>query len=360
MGLQDRDYFQDHQRQSGWGGERYERRGLPHLPRTIVGWLLLVNIAVYLFDNFTSGSFASTYGDGARFIDWLSLPADQIFRPLGWYRFLTCGFAHSPQPAHIICNMLILFFFGPAMERRYGGSSFLLVYLAMVVLSAMFWAAGMGFAAETVRGPDGNIYQVMNQICGASGAVTGVVILFALNYPKQRAYWFIIPMPMWLLATLMLVADMSGMLGHPLVTSGNGLRNIAFSAHIGGAIVAVLWWRFCAGRSWYETLVDRLTPARWRWQRMRTTRVPRTGASREFTGNRDFTGSVGSSRTWNSGGSDGDGKNGKGKSGSVPESLDAEVDRILAKYSDQGPDSLTESEKRTLQRASEIYRKNRS
>lgn len=351
MGLQDRGYFQDHQRQSGWGGERYERRGLPHLPRTVVGWLLLINIAVYLFDGLTASSFASTYGKDSygnwiRFTDWLSLSADQIYHPIRWYRFLTCGFAHAPQPAHIICNMLVLFFFGPTLERKYGAVSFLFFYLFTIVTSALFWSAGLGFGPEEMM-VNGQVFSIMPQMYGASGAVTGLVVLFALNYPKQQAYWFFIPMPMWLVATFILVADMSGMLGHPInVHGGSGLQNIAFSAHIGGALTAFLWWKFCSNQRWYLRFIEGVTPARWRWQRMGTGRTERNASSNASPREEPRSRASRDTENTNPGATETD----------TRDSLNAEVDRILAKYSSQGAESLTDAEKRTLQRASEVYR----
>ena len=359
MGFQDRDYTNDHQRRAnaGWGGESYERRGLPRLPRTAVGWLLLINVAIYLFDWLTSDSFASTYGEGARFTDWLSLPADQIFQPLGWYRFLTCGFAHAPEPSHIICNMLMLFFLGPAMERRYGTRSFLFVYLALIVFSALFWCAGQGFAGvpvvnpstgEAILMPDGSPVWLVHRIIGASGAVTGIVMLFALNYPRAKMlFFFVIPMPMWLVAVIILGMDMSGALGHPVMSggaTGPDPWNIAFSAHIGGAIGALVWWKFCAGRPWFEKFLDLLTPPRWRWQRIGGWRP---GGGRPTSFDRLYPTSETST----------DAPTPRRPVSPERVGIDAEVDRILKKYGEQGSESLTDAEQETLRRASEIYRK---
>ncbi|HLW63732.1 MAG TPA: DUF6576 domain-containing protein, partial [Gemmataceae bacterium] len=41
------------------------------------------------------------------------------------------------------------------------------------------------------------------------------------------------------------------------------------------------------------------------------------------------------------------------------EHLEAQVDKVLAKVAQQGQDSLTDEERRVLQRASEIYRQRR-
>ncbi len=361
MGLQDRDYTYEHERQAGYGGERYDRRGLPHWPRTAVGWLLLINVVVYLLDWLTSSSLRSTYG--TRLTDYLALPSDAIYHPLQWYRFLTCGFAHAPEPSHIICNMLMLFFMGPPVERRYGTRSFLFVYLVLILFSAFFWSAGQGFGnpyplmltdGTLLVDGAGNPILRYPQIVGASGAITGIVILFALNWPRQQVLlFFVIPLPMWLVAAFIIISDMSGALGHPVAGVPGGIQNVAFSAHIGGAIGAFVWWKFCADRVGFEKFLDRLTPARWRWDNVGGSHfrsVPKWRNSSSGTApNGSSGGTTGRSQT-----------NTEARARTVDpqrETLDREVDRILRKYSESGADSLTPEEMKTLQKASETYRK---
>lgn len=360
MSLQDRDYTYEHAQQTGYGGERYERRGLPHWPRTAVGWLLLINIAVYLVDWLTSSSLYSTYG--TRLTNYLALPSDTIYHPLQWYRFLTCGFAHAPEPAHIICNMLMLFFMGPPVERRYGVRSFLFVYLTLIIFSALFWSAGQGFGSPyqltlpngiPLVDQTGNPILRYPQIVGASGAITGIVILFALNWPRQQVLlFFIIPLPMWVVAAFIIISDMSGALGHPVAGVPTGIQNVAFSAHIGGAIGAFLWWKFCADRTGFEKFLDRLTPARWRWSSIGGAHIHSVPTWRKRPSGTASNTARGGTAGW----SQTDTTASRRTSDPQREVLDREVDRILRKYSESGPDSLTPEEMKTLQRASETYR----
>ena len=74
------------------------------------------------------------------------------------YMFLHAGLAH------LLFNMIGLFFFGPRLESRLGFKGFLLLYFLSVLGGAVF---SLVFAREAA-------------VVGASGAVFGVLLGFAL------------------------------------------------------------------------------------------------------------------------------------------------------------------------------------
>jgi hypothetical protein len=203
---------------------------------------------------------------------------------------------------HIIGNMLGLFFLGPPVEQRYGSREFLRIYLVLIVFAGLIWAA-----VQLLRGvPHGGVV-------GASGAVVGVVVLFALNYPKQTVlFMFAIPMPAWVLGVMIVVFDLMGSLSPES-------KQVAFEAHLAGAGLSFLYWR---GGWSFTRLTDTLRVDKL-FQRRPRLKVHRPEDD-EVPDKKDV-------------------------------AMSAEVDRILEKISREGEASLTRKERRTLQNASRQY-----
>jgi membrane associated rhomboid family serine protease len=153
--------------------------------------------------------------------DLLALhPPRLLTRPWGvlTYMFVHAGFWH------LAINMLVLFFFGTPLERRWGSREFLRFYLVAglggAVLSAVFMPA---------------------TVVGASGAVYGLMLAFAMNWPDAPIHIYgIFPVKAkWLVGFLFVVSLLEGVSG----SSGG----IAHFAHLGGIIAAFLYlkmdWR---------------------------------------------------------------------------------------------------------------------
>lgn len=154
-------------------------------------------------------------------IDLLALhPPRLLTRPWGvlTYMFVHAGFWH------LAINMLVLFFFGTPLERRWGSREFLRFYLVAglggAVLSAVFMPA---------------------TVVGASGAVYGLMLAFAMNWPDAPIHVYgIFPVKAkWLVGFLFVVSLLEG------VSGSNG--GIAHFAHLGGIVAAFLYlkmdWR---------------------------------------------------------------------------------------------------------------------
>jgi membrane associated rhomboid family serine protease len=163
--------------------------------------------------------FAVTLLVGAPFVyEWFAFqPRNIVFRPWGvfTYMFVHGGFWH------VALNMLVLFFFGPSLESRWGSSEFLKYYvlcgLGGVALSYVFLPAA---------------------VIGASAAVYGVMLAFAMNWPDTPIYvWGIFPVKAkWLVAFLFVVSLMNAVQGG----AGGG---VAHFAHLGGLITGFLYLR---------------------------------------------------------------------------------------------------------------------
>ncbi len=174
--------------------------------------LLVANVIAF----FIAGPGTALYRAG-----WF-VPEFVLFRP--WTAF-TYMFLHAGL-GHLFFNMIGLYFFGPRLEERLGSRDFLWLYFLGGIGGALLSVA----AIPVTPGPA--------PIVGASGAIYGVLLAFAMIWPHERIYlWMVLPVPAWLLAGFMVVASLwSGITG-----SGAG---IAHFAHLGGLLFAFLFLRW--------------------------------------------------------------------------------------------------------------------
>jgi membrane associated rhomboid family serine protease len=149
----------------------------------------------------------------------------------GW-QLVTYAFLHSTgNISHLLFNMLGLWMFGTEVEHAVGPRRLLACYFASIVtaaLSQMFLPMLFGAApAPTI---------------GASGGVFGLLLAYAVLFPRRRVVPLIppIPMPAWLFATLYAALEL--VLGVTGTASG-----VAHFAHLGGmvgsALVIAVWHR---------------------------------------------------------------------------------------------------------------------
>ena len=100
-------------------------------------------------------------------------PADALREP---WTFFTYMFVHAGL-LHLLGNMFMLFVFGTAVENRMGGRAFIFYYLL----------CGVGGAAFSLA--LSNIMSV-GPMVGASGAVLGVALAFAMYWPDAEMIVF--------------------------------------------------------------------------------------------------------------------------------------------------------------------------
>jgi membrane associated rhomboid family serine protease len=178
-----------------------------------VGRLMVVNATVLLL--------LQTVFTAPAFVDALQFaPGRAAQQP---WTALTYMFVHGGLP-HLTINMLLLFLFGPSVERRMGGGAFLLYFLYCGVGAA---ALALGLAPLIPLPP----------FVGASGAVLGVALAFALAQPDTELALF--PLPLRVTARTLVVL----LAGADLVValwSDNGTAHVA---HLGGIVSGYLFLR---------------------------------------------------------------------------------------------------------------------
>jgi membrane associated rhomboid family serine protease len=145
-----------------------------------------------------------------------------------WWTLLTSEFSHL-WLLHFFINMYVLGSFGPIVENTIGSVRFLSFYLVAAVVASLGHAGVSAF----VMGQPGL------PALGASGAISGVILLFSFLYPRARILLFgIIPMPAMIGALLFVGLDIIGLIAQ---FEGGGLP-IGHGAHLGGAATGALYY----------------------------------------------------------------------------------------------------------------------
>jgi membrane associated rhomboid family serine protease len=297
MGWQDRQYAQE---DVYYGGGRPRYRGSGMSAYDVVTKIIIANIIVYLFHHGPLEVF---------FEKWLIMQPSKMLSGQVW-RLFTATYMHGGF-MHIFINMLVFYFFGPMLERRWGGRQFFIVYTLGGVVGniILFVAWAVGFLEPIVIG---NLVIPVTAL-GASGSVMAIMAAGAVYYPTTEVLvYFIFPLQ---LRTVVLVYG-AGFVWNVYRKGDNYGGDLC---HLAGLAVGY-WWARTGGWSWAQ--FGRRQP-----------KGARPGFADLFKG--------------------------KPKAATFKERVaqrqedTATVDRILQKVADQGLHSLSEKEKATLKAATE-------
>ncbi len=206
-------------------------QNIPPVTRNLLIINVIMFIATLVNENFMIGTFAMFY------------PASPLFR---WWQPLTHMFMHGGF-WHIFFNMYTLLMFGMVVERALGTKRFLILYFvtglgAVALHTGVEWLQARQLAVSTDPA-DVMVYTdlLRTPMVGASGAIYGVLVAFAMLYPEARMT-LIFP-PVTLDAKWMVII----FIGIELVTGITGTQvGIAHFAHLGGALFGFLlvwYWR---------------------------------------------------------------------------------------------------------------------
>lgn len=196
---------------------------------TGIKYLLIANVAVFLAGwALPSLPLNRTFG---------LVPYD-IWHSGRVWQIVTYMFLHGGL-FHILFNMLSLWMFGSDLERQWGTREFLKFY----------FVTGIGAGVITF------LLQLNSTIpvIGASGAIYGVLVAYAVLYPNRLVYiWFLFP-----IKVKYLVMALIG-LGVIATWSQQG-DGIAHFTHLGGALIGYLYlkadWRMAM---WMKSLRSRI------------------------------------------------------------------------------------------------------
>ena len=207
---------------------------IPTATKNIIIINVLVMIMTSLNGNMMYEKFALFYPTSPFFRIWQ--PVTHMFMHGGFW--------------HLFFNMYTLYFFGRVLEERWGAKKFLIFYFvtgigAALVHTGVEWLQmqhWMGQVAEGSMAAQTKIHALkMTPTVGASGAIYGVLMGFAMLYPdamlslifppvSMKAKWFVL-----IFGGIELLTGITGV--------GGG---IAHFAHLGGLIFGyflIMYWK---------------------------------------------------------------------------------------------------------------------
>ena len=221
-----------------YGNDDGRKRGflasLPPVTKNLIIINVIIFLASLLNENFMIGTFALFY------------PTSPYFH---WWQVITHMFMHGGF-WHIFFNMYTLLIFGCVVERFIGAKKFLLFYFicgfgAVALHLGVEYLQMQSYMNGAAMGNATAIQQIeaikMTPTVGASGAIYGVLMGYAMLFPESRMTLLFPPVTLsakWMVVVFAAIELVTGVTGW---ASG-----IAHFAHLGGMLIGwlmILWWR---------------------------------------------------------------------------------------------------------------------
>ena len=200
----------------------------------------------YYYDNSSRGGFMSnvpkavkhiilinvlmlvlTYLNNPLMSKWFALnPITFLWKP---WQLVTYMFMHGGL-GHLFFNMYTLFIFGSVLENVWGTKKFLTFYFVTGIGAAL-----VNIGVQYLTGS-------FALTVGASGAIYGILMGYAMLYPDSRLTLLFPPVSMKAKWFVLIFAGIELLLG----ISNNPADNVAHFAHLGGLIFAfllIMFWK---------------------------------------------------------------------------------------------------------------------
>lgn len=218
---------------NGGGGRRGILANIPPVTLNILIINVLVFIIYKLRPDFMIENFALFY------------PKSPFFH---WWQYITYMFMHGTF-WHLFFNMYTFFVFGCVLERVWGTKKYLIFYFVtglgaaavhtgVEAIQAAHW---MNQIAANVPGAVAAYHAVLGTpTVGASGAIYGILIGYAMLYPDSRLSLVFPPISMkakWFVLIFAVIELITGVTGTQ--------EGVAHFAHLGGmlfgALLILIW-----------------------------------------------------------------------------------------------------------------------
>lgn len=272
------------------------KRGFMRMP-VFIRSVIAISVAVFVLQAIGGSLFNQWF---VSFFGFRPELMTALTQPWRWFTYM---FIHA-SGFHILFNMLWLWWMGRAVEERLGAYSFSVLYLGAGIGGALLQLAASPLLGAPV-------------VIGASGAVLGVMVAFAMLYPTTPIMLlFFPPIEARFFVAIWVVLD--------LLFLGNA-DNIARIVHLGGAGTGYLLIRYMQNGGDLEQFSRWVEPILMKMKGEKVFTSPRTKRKSAESYMRKV---------------------------EDVEILDeekvSEMDRILEKISQKGYDSLTKEEKQRL------------
>ena len=232
-------------------------RGISDLIKHLVIINVIFFFSTFIFGNIVYDLFALHYFENEKFEYW---------------QLLSHMFMHG-NINHILFNMFGLWMFGSPLEKMWGKNKFLFFYIStglgaaalqMIMYYVQFSSIGdqiiqLGYGTDSLNKLlneglyDPRILEVVNEsdlidlirnynssMVGASGAIYGILVAFALIFPNSELFILFLPFPIKakFLVPILILGDIF------FGFSSYSVGPIAHFAHIGGALTGflIMWY----------------------------------------------------------------------------------------------------------------------
>jgi len=195
-------------------------RNLSHAPldfdrmSPVIKTIIIANVVLYVLSWLVAGDFNRLFG---------LVPAKVLSERWVWQPF-TYMFLHGSL-LHLLFNLLAIWMFGMPLEAQWGPREFLRFYLV----------CGVGAGLINVALAPGSSIPVI----GASGAVYGLLVAFAMAFPDAVVYLYaFFPIKAKHMAILFGLMEF-------FASAANTSPGIARFAHLGGMLIGYVylrWW----------------------------------------------------------------------------------------------------------------------
>ena len=207
---------------------------VPTVTRNLIIINVIFFIATLINEDFMVGTFAMFY------------PASQYFHS---WQILTHMFMHGGF-WHILFNMYTLWMFGSVLERMIGEKKFLIFYFvcglgAAALHTGVEFLQAQGYMAAMADGSStaAQSYAMLKltPTLGASGAIYGVIIGYAMLFPESRLTLLFPPVTLsakWMVIIFAVAELLFGITGTAV--------SVAHFAHLGGMLfgwLLIKYWR---------------------------------------------------------------------------------------------------------------------
>lgn len=226
----------------------------------VVKNLLIINVLFYIATWMMrqQGVFLTEY----LAVFYFDSPLFSVWQPI------TYMFMHSERSLmHILFNMFALYSFGSILEAHWGGKRFINFYL-ITGLGAL--ALQWGVQAFEVYQITGSVFNstypssislvdkstlegiYFGPMVGASGAIFGLLVAFAMLYPNLEMYIMFIPVPVKAKYIIPVYIVIELTLGVAKIEGDS----VAHFAHLGGALIGFILVKLWRNKSNYYDYYD--------------------------------------------------------------------------------------------------------
>src|SRR5450759_108287 len=178
--------------------------------------LILINVLAFLLDSVSGDlltELMALWPIGANFMPW---------------QIITYAFLHG-NLSHLLFNMFGVYMFGSDLERVWGPRRYFTFYMVSAISAAI--------TQLIVSSLTGAVYPTI----GASGAVFGLLLAFAMVFPRRMVVPLFPPIPMRAPTFVALYGGLELVLGVTGTQAG-----VAHFAHLGGmagGFLLLRYWR---------------------------------------------------------------------------------------------------------------------